>query len=151
MIFLRISRNFLRLWTVLQRNLDNFYYKPVPNSHLCPYSGGRARRRRCGAGPGQHVAGEGDWAHPQLIGGGGGVGASSGERAAAAGGNTRGGGGSGEACGDASQCAAREAQVVSKGGLDVLGRRRARAGKDFTGGGGDGTVVARGGARRGTG
>jgi hypothetical protein len=67
----------------------------------------------------------------------------------AAGGNTRGGGGSDDALGDARQCAAREAQVVSKGGLDVLGRRRARAGKDFTGGGGDGTVVARGGEQGG--
>jgi hypothetical protein len=50
-------------------------------------------------------------------------------RAAAAGVNTRGGGGSGEARGDASQSAAREAQVVSKEGLGVLGRRRARVGE----------------------
>jgi hypothetical protein len=93
------------------------------------------------------VAGEGDWAHPWLIGSGGGAGASSGERARTADGrNTRGGGGSGEARGDASKCAAREAQVVPKEGL---GERE--WGSDFTGGSGDGVVAARGGARRGTG
>jgi hypothetical protein len=59
-------------------------------------------------------------------------------RAAAAGGSTRGGDGSGETRSGASQCVAREARVASKGGLGVLGRRRARAGKDLTGGGGNG-------------
>jgi hypothetical protein len=43
-------------------------------------------------------------------------------RAAVAGGSTRGGGGSSAARGGASQYAAREARVVSKGGLGVLGR-----------------------------
>jgi hypothetical protein len=51
------------------------------NSQPCPRGGGRARRRRCGAGPWQHVARGCDWPHHGSNGGDGGVGASSGEGA----------------------------------------------------------------------